>query len=135
MQNTVFHPALPFLLVALFTTFIGLAATAIWFTRSARARMIPAPFVLCWLTWSPLIGSLSIDLYGAVRSISVAAIAVAAGLVTVHAVALLGERSSAMAVPSHPLTVAKALVAGLLGTVVVPVLILMLVVFLGIDGP
>jgi hypothetical protein len=135
VQNAVFHPALPLLLAALFASYIGLAAAVIWLRRNARGRMTLAPFVVCWLAWSGVIASFSIDLYGAGPSVFMAAIAVGAGLVTVYVVAMLGERRSSTEALGSLRTALKALVAGLLGTAVVPVLLLMLAVTLGIDGP
>lgn len=136
VTDTYFHPTLPYLLSALCATFIGFAAMTIWFRRTAKDQMVLAPFVVCWLAWSAVIASSSLDLYGPVASVSVAAGAVILGLIAVYGVALLGEgKSASTPMRSKALTAAKVLVAGLLGTAVVPVSLLMLVILLGIDGP
>lgn len=127
---------LPFLLLALSATFIGFAAMTIWLRRMAKHRMVLAPFLVCWLAWSLVIASSSLDLYGPVASVSVAAVAVVLGLIAVYGVALLGEgKRASTAMRDKALTTAKVLVAGLFGTAVVPVSLLMLVILLGIDGP
>ena len=134
MDNTLYHPDLPGLLLGLFLTLLTLIGLSAWIGPRAARLLVTVLFVLAWVVWTALFARYSVAMYGVITATTTVGVSLGAAFGAAYALSPKRMPGAGVSRSSYAGLVAKGLAGAASGVVLFPLVLLAVLILFGIDS-